>query len=315
MGHGHGLGTRAVPCGEGLQETDHRVQLSGCDQVVLHAAQRRRQDRGRDGLPGSADRRGDRRVPARGETGKPRPDDRGEGAGGQGLLVVPRPAQVRERPAFRLRPGLRAPHHAHHGRGEHQGHDPLPEVPGPRRVLMSRARGARSCLAGLVTTLLLLLLLLRPPLLSAFRSPSGARLRASRTRDMANASAHLECASSCLFCPGRLIGIPTCIISGLLLPCSMSQIAMRCQQHVDIYVDYLRCRTTRWHGTRRSTHPYTAKADRACTRAIFDLLFSCVEHSLCVKYFLRVEHHLRVARRRRCCVSGKAETGVHGRVN
>ena len=53
----------------GLQEARVRHRLSQGDQGLLYAPQRRRQDRGRGGLPGPRHRRDHRRQPARGAAG------------------------------------------------------------------------------------------------------------------------------------------------------------------------------------------------------------------------------------------------------
>ena len=51
---------------EHFKSPGHRVQLPARDQAVLHAAERRRQDRHGDGRAGAGHRRGHRRRPARG---------------------------------------------------------------------------------------------------------------------------------------------------------------------------------------------------------------------------------------------------------
>ena len=61
---------RAVPDRGALQVAGDRVQLPARDQALLHAPERRRQDRDGDGRAGAGHRRGHRRRPAR---GAPRP--------------------------------------------------------------------------------------------------------------------------------------------------------------------------------------------------------------------------------------------------
>ena len=57
---------RALPYRGALQAPDLRDRLPGGDQGLLHAHERRRQDRRRGGLPGARHRRDHRRLPARG---------------------------------------------------------------------------------------------------------------------------------------------------------------------------------------------------------------------------------------------------------
>ena len=89
-----------------LQEARLRHGLSQGDQGLLYAAQRRRQDRGRGGLPGARHRRDHRRQPAGGAAGAAGGPHPGAGHEPGGLLVVLRPAALRLLPPRGLWPGL-----------------------------------------------------------------------------------------------------------------------------------------------------------------------------------------------------------------
>ena len=70
VGHRSADRARALSDRAGVQEAGVCHRLSQGDQGVLYAPQRRRQDRGRGGLPGARHRRDHRRQPARGASGR-----------------------------------------------------------------------------------------------------------------------------------------------------------------------------------------------------------------------------------------------------
>jgi asparaginyl-tRNA synthetase len=115
-----------------LQKPDDRFQLPARDQTVLHAAQRRRQDRHRHGCAGARHRRSHRRRAARGAARPARGQPRVSQAQAGGLLVVHRPAEVRQRAARGLWPGLRAAADVPDRRGQHPRRDPLRAHTGER---------------------------------------------------------------------------------------------------------------------------------------------------------------------------------------
>ena len=117
--------TRAVPHRGAFQIAGDRLQLPARDQTVLHAAERRRQDRHRDGRAGAGHRRSHRRRATRGAARPTAREHEVPQAQAGGLLVVCGPAAVRHRAARGLRPGLRAVADVPHRRVEHPRRDPL----------------------------------------------------------------------------------------------------------------------------------------------------------------------------------------------
>ena len=97
---------RALSGRRALRLSRVRVQLSQGNQGLLHAPERRRQDRRRRGRAGARHRRTDRRQPARREAGRAGSPDQGAGPGHEFLLVVPGTAEIRHHAPCRLRPGL-----------------------------------------------------------------------------------------------------------------------------------------------------------------------------------------------------------------
>ena len=134
-GYGPADGARAVSDGADLSAAGVRHRLSQGDQGVLYAPERRRQNRGRGGLPGARHRRDHRRQSARGAAGHAGGPHPGAGHEARGLLVVLRPAALRQLPPRRLRPGLRAHGHVPDGRQQHPGCGAPPPHRGQRRIL------------------------------------------------------------------------------------------------------------------------------------------------------------------------------------
>ena len=97
---------RALSDRGGLQEADLCHGLSEGDQSLLYAPERRRKDRRGGGLPGSRHRRDHRRQPERRAAGSARGENGRAGPEQRGLLVVPRPAPLRQLPSRRIRTGL-----------------------------------------------------------------------------------------------------------------------------------------------------------------------------------------------------------------
>ncbi len=97
---------RALPHRGALQASDLRHGLSRGDQGVLHALERRREDRGGRGLPRPRHRRDRGRQPARGAPRGARASHRGARHGAGAVQVLPRPASLRGLRARRVWPGL-----------------------------------------------------------------------------------------------------------------------------------------------------------------------------------------------------------------
>src|SRR5690606_9001214 len=110
-------------------------RLPRAHQGLLHAPQRRRQDRRRDGRAGAGHRRDHRRLAARGTAGRARPAHGPVRPRPRALPVVPRLPPLRHRPAQRLRPRLRAAGGLHLRPVQHPRRHPLPARARPRRVL------------------------------------------------------------------------------------------------------------------------------------------------------------------------------------
>ena len=128
VGHRPRHRARAVPRGAGVQETGDRVQLPQGHQGVLHAPERRRQNRRRDGRARARSRRAHRRLTARGAHRSDGAPHDGERAGPRGVRVVHGPAAVRLCRAQRVRVRVRAAHSFLHGDGQHPRRHPLPAL-------------------------------------------------------------------------------------------------------------------------------------------------------------------------------------------
>ena len=135
VGQRPAIGTRTLFDRKAFPVSGHLVRLSAHDQAVLHASERRRPHRSRDGRAGAEGRRDHRRQPAGRTARNARSADARTGARSRELLVVSRPAALRHRAARRLRagPGTRAV--VHHRHGEHPRRDPLPTHAGQRGIL------------------------------------------------------------------------------------------------------------------------------------------------------------------------------------
>ena len=100
-----------------------RDELPERHQGVLHAPQRRRENRRSHGRARSGDRRNHRRLAARGAPRHARPAHGCHASGQAALLLVSRPAPLRNGAARRLRPRLRADHSICDGHDEHPRRD------------------------------------------------------------------------------------------------------------------------------------------------------------------------------------------------
>ena len=125
----------ALPDREALRQAGVRHRLAQGDQGLLHAHERRRQNRGRGRPAGARRGRTVRRQPARGALRRAEAAHRGAGHEPRGLLVVPGAAQVRHREARRFRYGLRADDHVPDGHSQHPRRAALPAHHRQRRFL------------------------------------------------------------------------------------------------------------------------------------------------------------------------------------
>src|SRR4030095_12481709 len=98
------VGARAVADREAFQMSGHSFQLSQGNKAVLHAVERRQQNRDCDGPAGSGNWRDCRGKPARGTPGGPGSEHAPSQNGPEGLQVVSRFAPLWNGPTFRLRP-------------------------------------------------------------------------------------------------------------------------------------------------------------------------------------------------------------------
>ena len=125
---------------EHVKAPGRRHELPEGDQGLLHAHERRREDRRGDGRAGAGHRRDHRRLAARGAA---RLLDRRLAElnlDPKALLVVPRPAPLRHRAARRLRSGPRAHDHLRHGHGQHPRRDSVSADARQRIVLIASVR-------------------------------------------------------------------------------------------------------------------------------------------------------------------------------
>ncbi len=88
LGHGPAVRARALPLRGAVQAPGGGHELPQGDQGVLHAPERRREDRGRHGRAGPGHRRDHRRQPARGAPGRAGRAHRRDGTAEGDLLVV-----------------------------------------------------------------------------------------------------------------------------------------------------------------------------------------------------------------------------------
>ena len=127
---------QAAGNGAALQEADLRDRLPGRDQGLLHASQRRQQDRGGRGLPRAGHRRDHRRLAARGAPRRARAPYRRARHGCLAVQVLPRPAPLRRLPPRGLWPGLRASCDVPDRRRQHPRRPAAPAHRGQRGLLM-----------------------------------------------------------------------------------------------------------------------------------------------------------------------------------
>ena len=142
VGHRPAIRARALCLGEARRQAGRPDELPEGDQGVLHAAQRRRQDRRGDGRARTGDRRDHRRQPTRGAARGARcPYGRGQARQGA-LRLVSRPASLRHGAARGIRPGVRAHGGLRDRTYQRARCDSVPADAGECEVLSNRPRGS-----------------------------------------------------------------------------------------------------------------------------------------------------------------------------
>ena len=138
------VGARALPGRGAFQAPRHSDQLSQGDQGFLHEAERRRQDRTRNGRLVPRNRRDYRRFGARGRLWQTLCKGEGTRYERAGTLVVPRYAPLGLGSALRIRSGLRPAADLRDGPYQHPRCAAFPAHAAARRFLKLRIENGKS---------------------------------------------------------------------------------------------------------------------------------------------------------------------------